>query len=115
VPHGRLGAFCGIGNPRAFSMTLQQAGCELAMCMPLADHHSYTAEDMRDILSRARDLRCSALITTEKDAVKVEPLLERTGPPDVPVYALQIDLDFVEGSASLTAAILEAVGHNPVT
>ena len=40
-------AFCGIGNPRKFFATLQEAGAVLAGRMPFADHYPYDDGDMQ--------------------------------------------------------------------
>ncbi len=106
--HGRWGAFCGIGNPEAFELRLRKAGCQLAFLRIYSDHERYSARDLADVLSRARDARCDAIVTTEKDATKIERLLE--GRPDPPIYALGVETEFTEGSGELTAAMLEAVG-----
>jgi hypothetical protein len=63
------------------------------------------------VLQRAREAGCDHVVTTEKDAAKVEALLGSDAEPDV--YALQTDLDFTEGSEALTAAILGALGQEP--
>jgi len=105
---GRWGAFCGIGNPEGFDLTLRQLGCDVAFLHVFADHADYKRRQIEAITSRARDAGCRGVITTEKDAVKVERLLE--APPPCPIYALQIDLEITEGSCELTAAILAAIG-----
>jgi tetraacyldisaccharide 4'-kinase len=103
---GRWAAFCGIGNPEGFRLTLQKAGCELAFLRVFSDHERYRARQIEQVHSAAERAGCQGLITTEKDAVKVEGLLK--GSWRVPFYALQTDLEFIEGSQALIAAILKA-------
>jgi tetraacyldisaccharide 4'-kinase len=106
---GRWGAFCGIGNPEGFGETLRRVGCEVEFLEVYPDHMSYDREGVTALLDRASRLECIGLVTTEKDAVKVEPLLEE-GAAQPGVYALKTDLEFSKGSQDLTAALLRAAG-----
>ncbi len=66
-------AFCGIGNPAAFSALLTRAGADIVEMIGFRDHHPYTLSDLREIERRAgAGLR---IVTTEKDGVKIQPLL----------------------------------------
>ena len=103
---GRWGAFCGIGNPDGFRGTLAGTGADLAFLDVFGDHHDYTRPDVDAVLARASSADCTGVVTTEKDAVKVERLLR--GAPRPPVYALRTDLDFVDGAEALTTAVVEA-------
>jgi tetraacyldisaccharide 4'-kinase len=38
------------------------------------DHHDYTEEDVEEIVASARATNATAVVTTEKDAVKLRPL-----------------------------------------
>ena len=107
LKRGRWAAFCGIGNPEGFRLTLRKAGCEPAFMSVFSDHERYCRRQVELVLGRAVEAGCDAVVTTEKDAVKVEQLLRGTAVPAV--YALQTDLDFAKGSDALTAAILRAV------
>jgi len=110
---GRWGAFCGIGNPEGFALTLKQSGCDAAFLTVYSDHEPYTPKQMRLLLRRAAEAGCTGLVTTEKDAVKVEKLLP--APPSLPAYALQMELHFTKGSDALASAILQAVGKGGLT
>ncbi|MFO7959123.1 MAG: tetraacyldisaccharide 4'-kinase [Candidatus Brocadiia bacterium] len=105
---GRWAAFCGIGNPEGFRLTLEDAGCRLALFRVFADHEPYTLRQLEEVLSAAQDAGCDGVVTTEKDAVKVERLLPEPSPP---LYALQVELELTEGSAELTNQILAALGQ----
>jgi tetraacyldisaccharide 4'-kinase len=73
LTEGPVLAFCGIGNPEAFTTTLTQAGADIVEMIGFRDHHSYTLSDLLKIQRRAGpDLR---IVTTEKDGVKIQPLL----------------------------------------
>jgi len=109
---GQWATCCGIGNPEGFLRILEEAGCRLGLIEIFPDHQPYSAAQVRAVLERARAGGCDAVVTTEKDAVKMEPLLRDMERPAPPVYALQIEMDFTEGSAALTNAILKAAGRS---
>lgn len=74
----RICAFAGIGRPEKFFATLRAIGAEPAVTIAFADHHPYTDDDARRLIETARDSD-SALVTTEKDAVRLPPeIRERT-------------------------------------
>lgn len=63
-----LAAVAGIGNPQRFFATLDQLGLRY-IPVPYPDHHQYTDQDLQHIRGVA-DL----IVTTEKDAVKLQQL-----------------------------------------
>lgn len=68
----RIVAFAGIGRPDKFFHALAGQGAELAACVPFADHHAYTQSEIARLKSKARSLD-AALVTTEKDFVRLTP------------------------------------------
>lgn len=94
----RIGAFAGIARPEAFADTL--AGLSIT---PIAerwwpDHHAYTAEDVNRLGQWARDQQLTALVTTEKDAVKLAQLNVNW---PVPVRVLGIEIAFSDEHAMI--------------
>lgn len=83
----RLFAFAGIANPDSFRQTLRQEDFSLSGFKEFRDHHAYTAQDVADLLAAARISGAQALITTEKDFVKLRPYFA-----DFPFLALTIEL-----------------------
>jgi tetraacyldisaccharide 4'-kinase len=79
---------CGIGNPRAFADDILQFGMNIVSENFFADHHDFTQEDMDRVTQAARDAGADAIVTTEKDAVRLESL--KSG--DVPIYAAQMEI-----------------------
>ncbi|MGN0954099.1 tetraacyldisaccharide 4'-kinase [Dialister sp.] len=86
----------GIGNPAAFAGTAREAGFFLTGEMAYDDHHHYTDEDIRNVLSEAVKYGADMIVTTEKDAVKMMHLQEMEKPV-VPFYVLEIEMAFPEG------------------
>ena len=65
-------AFCGIAAPDGFFRTMEGAGAPLAGRMAFPDHHQYTPEDMDAIIRQAGQAGAKWLVTTEKDAARLE-------------------------------------------
>jgi tetraacyldisaccharide 4'-kinase len=96
-----VAAFCGVGNPAGFRHTLEQCGCQIADFWEFADHHRYTPRDVRQLAEWAAGLDVSAVVCTCKDLVKLD--ADRLG--DVPLWAVRIDMEFLEGQAALESRL----------
>ena len=81
-------AFCGLADPESFRATLAREGLIVVDFIAFSDHYAYSAQDMVDLVGRARRSGADALITTEKDLVKVKELF-----CELPVLALRIRFD----------------------
>ena len=79
---------CGIGNPHAFADDVLQIGINIVSEDFFPDHHAFDQEDLNRISESARSLAADAILTTEKDAVRLEGL----DLGEVPIYAAQLDL-----------------------
>jgi tetraacyldisaccharide 4'-kinase len=64
-------AFCGIARPEQFSAGLRAAGADVAATATFRDHHRYTQNDLDRLAAKAARCGASALLTTEKDAVRL--------------------------------------------
>ncbi|HKV39107.1 MAG TPA: tetraacyldisaccharide 4'-kinase, partial [Blastocatellia bacterium] len=80
---------CGIGNPRAFSSDLLQIGLGISSEHFFADHYRYTPEDVAQVTQAAHDAGADMIVTTEKDAVRLEGLALG----DIPVYAAELAIE----------------------
>lgn len=94
--------FSAIGNHEAFEASVTDEGCNVVGTMQFRDHHIYKVSD-HDALS-AKASQCSAdfFVCTHKDLVKLQPDLL-----DLPVFALQTELQIFEGEETLRSKILE--------
>ncbi len=68
---GAVLAFCGIGNPTAFERQLRRLGLRVVDMLCFRDHHRYTGVDIERLHRRAREHGVDAVVTTQKDAVKL--------------------------------------------
>ncbi len=123
----RVCAFCGLGNPDAFFATVERLAGEnvdglgggdterlgresverfaggVVERIALPDHAHYDAPALAAIASRADAAHADALVTTEKDDVKLPP-----APFDRPLYRLVIRMEIVAGEADLLQQIARA-------
>jgi tetraacyldisaccharide 4'-kinase len=66
----RVHGFAGIGDPVRFRRTLEELGAEIAGFDGFPDHHPYARADLERLRRRA-SAADAALVTTEKDAVRL--------------------------------------------
>jgi len=89
-PEAGFLAICGIGDPDGFARTLREATGREGELLALPDHHDYSWGDVLEIESR---LRGRTLVTTEKDAVKLEAFAD-----DLPeTLVLHLRVEVLEG------------------
>lgn len=69
-------AVCGIGDPLYFIKTLQGLGAVIKTSITFEDHHPYSFQDLAYISKGCRSLGVNRVITTEKDMIKLRPLIE---------------------------------------
>ena len=81
-------AFCGLGNPQSFRDSLLQTGCDIVEFMKFNDHHRYDLRDSARIIDRFQERGGEYIVTTLKDAVKLEKIWKY----DYPLYYLEIVL-----------------------
>jgi len=98
-------AFCGIANPSRFSNLLRELGAEVCGFLSFPDHHPYPAASLDKIARTFAGSGAEAVVTTEKDAVKIAPA--GTALESLPLHALRIGLDIEAGFYDLVEAGLK--------
>jgi tetraacyldisaccharide 4'-kinase len=96
---GPFFAFCGIGNPGAFLLDLQNWDLPVVGKEAFADHHHYSDGEIHELLDAARDAGAQALITTEKDAQNMADV----DSVEMPIYVAVIEMEFSQQPAFLDA------------
>jgi tetraacyldisaccharide 4'-kinase len=108
-------AFAGIGSPARLDQQLSRWGATCRGSRWFADHHAYSAGDLRELESAARSAGAEVLLTTEKDWAKLSDL-----PPDgdVPIWRIEMAMRFLDGDEErLLRQVVEVVDRaaaNPV-
>lgn len=98
-------AFCGIAHPESFRRTVIHLGIDLVDFMAYRDHYDYHKGDLEKIEERAAGKGAELIITTEKDAVKIEKLIELE--MSIPIGVLKTEFIFESDFASF---IYERIG-----
>jgi tetraacyldisaccharide 4'-kinase len=107
-------AFAGIAVPGGLDATLGAAGATVRDLVGFPDHHRYRAGDGALLARRARAAGAEVLVTTEKDAVRLGPLLGVVGAlPPVWIARVRLDLggDVEAWRAALRSRVVAARGR----
>lgn len=100
ISGARVYAFCGIGRPEAFRLTLEAMGAVMAGICYFPDHHRYDERDLAQLQREAAGTGAEVVLTTQKDAVKV-----RSRWQGMPLGEVRIALAITAGEADLDAAL----------
>lgn len=73
-PGARVVALAGIGAPSQFVTALAAQGWQVMATRPFADHHWYSAADLAGVARLVDAHAAWGVLTTDKDAVRLEPL-----------------------------------------
>lgn len=96
--------FCAIADPAFFERTLQKLGLQVFKHFTFMDHHIYSEHDLKTIVDQARSENINILVTTHKDAVKINSFKNLL--QGLTVYSLDIDLQILEGRNELIDRII---------
>ena len=84
-----VSVMCGIGNPEAFSEDILRSRINIVGEHFFRDHYAFTQADLDRVTASASEARADAIITTEKDAVRLEGLKHG----EVPIYAARLEIE----------------------
>ena len=102
VPDNHPYVFSGLGRPSRFLNQVRSLPMTPAGVKRFPDHHRYSKDDLRTLESLCRESESRWLLTTHKDAVKIDPAwVEST-----PIFFLRISLESAAG-ADMLSVILE--------
>lgn len=99
----RVAAFCGLGNPAGFRHTLDVCRCRIVDFREFADHYRYVQADVHSLTRWAERLDVAAVVTTQKDLVKLG--VDRLG--RLPLWAVTIAMMFLTGQEQFEARLRE--------
>jgi tetraacyldisaccharide 4'-kinase len=102
----RFFAFCGIGNPESLDRQLARFGEGYAGHRWFSDHHEYRPSDLDELRDQARQAGAQALVTTEKDWVKVAALGNHD---QFPIWRIDIRIQFLGTGEEELMRQIEAV------
>jgi tetraacyldisaccharide 4'-kinase len=97
----KIGAFSGIAAPESFEAFLRETGARLGYTRRFLDHYRFTHEDLATVFSEAKLAGVEMIITTEKDAVRID------AGEDIPLpcYYLRLEIEILRGAADFHEAV----------
>jgi tetraacyldisaccharide 4'-kinase len=101
LPGRRLVLLSAIANPESFARTVRALGGNVLDHLRYPDHHAFGEADRATIARAADRLGADCILTTEKDAVRLEHLL----PLGRPAFALRVALELQEGVEALASVL----------
>ncbi len=90
------GALSAIAAPESFESALVKLGAKIEISRHFADHHRFSDADVINFANRCTRRDLAAIITTEKDSVRM-PRFEKL---EVPVYFLRVEIEILTGHES---------------
>ena len=101
---GPVAAFCGIARSEQFFAGLEAGGLHVASRIAFADHHQYKTHDLDCIRDAARSTGASAIITTEKDRVRLGKLGE-----SLPLKSARLRIE-IENECEAVEGLVKSLG-----
>jgi tetraacyldisaccharide 4'-kinase len=98
-------AFCGIARPESFTKMLAAQGYEPMDTMIFPDHHAYDEDDIHQLIARARQVKANGFVTTEKDAVKLTPILNDVLVTVGPIVVARLAVELLDEQESLSQLV----------
>jgi tetraacyldisaccharide 4'-kinase len=105
LPAGTTVAVAGIARPGSFRATLQAAGIDPTDFLAFRDHEAYGPGTVGRIERALEETGATAVVTTEKDAVKLDSVLR------APVFRVAVEARVVE--PSFVSEVLSLLSRRP--
>lgn len=99
----RVCALSALADNAAFAATLRGLGASVVEHLARRDHHPWRTGELQNAANRALSAGAAAVVTTQKDAVKIEVAWPQ--PPPVPLWSLAIEIQMSAGEDDLRALI----------
>lgn len=95
-------AFCAIGNPVSLRKSIENLGAKVLGFRSFPDHHVYSLNDLKRLDEESQRLMPDAIITTQKDKVKIknDGVVWR-----FPLWTLKMEIRILEGCGVLKSKI----------
>ena len=90
----QIASLSGIAQPESFEKGLVNIGGVLVYSKRFADHHRFTQQEVLNVVNRSKKREATAIITTQKDAVRF-PKIDRR---DLPIYFMRVEISIISGA-----------------
>jgi len=82
----RILAFSGLARPESFEKTLRELDADIVQLETFPDHYAYKGKDLERLTEKALRAGAEAMVTTEKDMVRLQDL----SPGTIPLWAVSV-------------------------
>jgi tetraacyldisaccharide 4'-kinase len=106
----KVGALSGIAMPQSFEDALASLGARIGIIKTYTDHHRYSNHEIELFIRRCAKRSLDAIITTEKDAVRIPRILD----PEIPIYYLRVEIDILRGEENYRRLINRLTSKPPM-
>ncbi len=107
----RVMLLCGLARPQSFRRTVESLGAQVAAERAYPDHHLFGEAEIDEAFTAAQRADCRALVTTEKDAVRIPDARAR----DERLRVVRIEAEIVAGEEALDEALAAALASTSAT
>ncbi|MDR1497582.1 MAG: tetraacyldisaccharide 4'-kinase [Puniceicoccales bacterium] len=97
----RVATFSGIATPESFEEMVRTHGAHVLYNKRFLDHHRFSEEELVDVFDEAAESDAELVVTTEKDAVRMDPSRKWR----LPVYFLRMEIEILSGKDVFNAAV----------
>lgn len=98
----KVAALSAIGDPYSFEKTIENQGAQILLAARYDDHHEYTIREIKEIAGRCKEVGVKDVVTTQKDYVRLEPVLKKERSPLLSAlnwFVLQIEFEMSDEEA----------------
>ena len=97
----RIAAFSGIATPERFEEILTNHGAKIVSNRRFLDHHAFADEYLDEVLDQAIQAKAEMIITTEKDAVRLQARFR----PLIPLMFVRLEVEILGDAEGFNAAV----------
>ena len=97
----RVGLLSSIGDPEGFEATVRRLHATILWHRAFPDHYRYRATDWAAILQQIKECEPDAVVTTEKDWVRLRPWALDPGLRTTPLWILTVRMHILSGEEAL--------------
>ncbi|MGA0133458.1 MAG: tetraacyldisaccharide 4'-kinase [Opitutales bacterium] len=97
----KVSAFSGIATPERFEETLVSLGADIVANRRFLDHHAFTDEDLDEVLEQSLSSGAEAIVTTEKDAVRLQARFR----PAMPLLFIRLEIEILGSDEGFNGAV----------
>ena len=103
----------GIANPKPLKEILLQYS-ENVILLKFPDHHAFSLKDISKIYDQYNAMKSlgKIIVTTEKDATRLQPFFDEINKLDLPIYTIPIKVDFLFDDSGQFNALIRKFCHH---